>query len=143
MKQLTKSIDTRNRVSEIVKSGVISEKEFNILKSRLNKGLCKYEDIEPLFINNISLSADWMRKGLKWLRNLYKTPTGKERKNNPFGYREMSILESEGITITLRGLYDCGRYGCTNYQAEYSVLTPESSFDYVAYCNGHDCYITA
>lgn len=143
MKQLTKSIDTRKRVSEIVKSGVISEKEFNMLKSRLNRGLCKYEDIEPLFINDISLSADWMQKGLKWLRNLYKTPTGKERKNNPFGYRGMLILGSEDITITLRDLYDCGRYGCTNYQAEYSVSTPESSFDYVAYCNGHDCYITA
>ena len=79
MKQLTKSINTRKRVSEIVKSGVISEKEFNMLKSCLNRGLCKYEDIEPLFINDISLSADWMQKGLKWLRNLYKTPTGKEQ----------------------------------------------------------------
>lgn len=143
MAKLSKSIDTRKRVSEILSTGVISEKDLNLLKSRLNHNLCDYDDLEPLFLDYIALSDDQTAKGINWLRNLYKTPTGKIRKSNPFGAREISVLESENIKIDLCGFYDAGRYGCQNYIPNYCVYSESESFEYVPYCNGHECYITA
>lgn len=143
MAKLSKSADTRKRVSEILETGVISEKDLNLLKSRLNHNLCEYEDIEPLFIDYVALSDEQTAKGVKWLRNLYKTPAGKERKNNPFGAREIDVLEGENIKIDLCGFYDAGRYGYRNYQPNFCVYSAAGSFEYVAYCNNHVCYITA
>lgn len=111
MANLNKSIDTRKRVTEILSAGVISEKDLNLLKSRLNRDLCKYEDIEPLFLDYIALSDDQTAKGVSWLRDLYKSPSGKIRKNNPFGAREIDVLEGENVRIDLRGFYDAARVG--------------------------------
>lgn len=143
MANLIKSADTCKRVSEILKAGVISEKDLNLLKSRLNRNLCEYDDLEPLFIDYIALSDDQTAKGVNWLRNLYKTSAGKIRKSNPFGAREISVLESEDIKIDLCGFYDAGRYGCHNYIPNYCVWGENGSFEYVPYCNNHECYITA
>ena len=143
MAKLSKSADTRKRVSEILETGVISEKDLNLLKSRLNRNLCEYDDLEPLFIDYIALRDDQTAKGVNWLRNLYKTSAGKIRKSNPFGAREISVLESEDIKIDLCGFYDAGRYGCQNYIPNYCVYSESGSFEYVPYCNGHECYITA
>lgn len=65
MAKLSKSADTRKRVSEILETGVISEKDLNLLKSRLNRGLCKYEDLDPLFLDYIALSDEQTAKGVK------------------------------------------------------------------------------
>lgn len=143
MTNLCKTNDTRKRVSEILEAGVISEKDLNLLKNRINHRLCKYEDIEPLFLDYVALSDDQIAKGVKWLQNLYKTPAGKERKNNPFGAREIDVLEGDNIKIDFCGLYDAGRYGFMNYMPEYCVYSENGSFNYVPYCNGHECYITA
>lgn len=143
MANLSKSIDTRKRVSEILSAGVISEKDLNLMKNRLNHRLCEYEDVEPLFLDYITLSDDQTLKGVKWLRDLYKSPSGKIRKNNPFGAREIDVLEGENVKIDLCGFYDAGRYGCRNYMPNYCVYSENGSFEYVSYCNGHKCYITA
>lgn len=143
MTNLSKSIDTRKRVSEILSAGAISEKDLTLLKSRLNRGLCDYDDLEPLFLDYIALSDDQAAKGVNWLRNLYKTPAGKIRKHSPFGAREISVLESEDVKIDLCGFYDAGCYGSHNYIPNYCVYGKNGSFEYVQYCNGHECYITA
>lgn len=143
MANLSKTNDTRKRVSEILEAGVISEKDLNLLKNRINHRLCEYEDIEPLFLDYVTLTDNQTAKGIRWLRNLYKTPAGKERKNNPFGAREISVLEGEHIKIDLCGLYDTGSYGCRNYTPNYCVYSENGSFEYVPYCNGCECYITA
>lgn len=44
----------------------------------------------------IEVTGEQSAKGFKWLYNLYKTPIGKERKNNPFGYRENGELHIVG-----------------------------------------------
>lgn len=143
MAKLSKSADTCKRVSEILEAGVISEKNLTLLKSRLNRNLCEYEDIEPLFFDYVALNEEQTAKGVKWLRNLYKTPAGKVSKNNPFGAREISVLESEDLKIDLCGFFDAGRYGCHNYIPNYCVYGKNGSFEYVPYCNNHECYITA
>lgn len=144
MANLSKSNDTRKRVSEILEAGVITEKDLNLLKARLNHKLCEYSDIEPLFLDYVTLSDDQIAKGVKWLKNLYKTPAGKERKNNPFGAREINVLEGDNIKVDFCGLYDASTsYGFRNYQPNYCVYSSNGSFEYVPYCNGHECYITA
>lgn len=95
MANLSKSNDTRKRVSEILSAGVISEKDLNLLKNRINHRLCEYEDIEPLFLDYVTLNDEQTAKGIKWLRNLYKTPAGKERKNNLSGLVKFQYLKAK------------------------------------------------
>lgn len=54
--------------------------------------------------------------------NLYKTPTGKERKNNPFGYREMNILDNyKGERFQFVGFYDAGNGWFRNFLPIYQL----------------------
>lgn len=60
------------------------------------------------------LSTEQSLKGFDWLKNLWVTPKGAERKNNPFGYREQNAIENFD-RITLKGYYDAGNYHHTHY----------------------------
>lgn len=42
----------------------------------------------------IKLSDEQQKQGYKWLLNLWLTPSGKERKNNPFVAWEIEVLEN-------------------------------------------------
>jgi|SRR5690606_23290796 len=42
----------------------------------------------------IKLSDEQQEQGRKWLLNLWLTPSGKERKHNPFDYREQNIIDN-------------------------------------------------
>ena len=44
--------------------------------------------------SEIKLSDEQQKQGYKWLLNLWLTPSGKERKNNPFDYREQNIIDN-------------------------------------------------
>lgn len=67
-------------IDNAYKAGVISEKDILLLKRRLNNK--SFGDVR--IVNEIKVSEEQKEKGLKWLRNLYVSPTGKIRKNNPF-----------------------------------------------------------
>ena len=82
-----------------------------MLKRRANNGedIAEFYDID----RDIEVTPEQSAKGFAWLWNLYKTPSGKERKNNPFGYREMGILENyKGENFTFQGFYDAGNGYC-------------------------------
>lgn len=83
--------------------------------------------------NEIKVSDEQKEKGLKWLRNLYVSPTGKIRKNNPFGWREMDILECSNDKLEA---YFIGFYnnGYNHYENVYKYTNGEKSFTY--YVNG-------
>ena len=77
-------------LNAIAESGVITEREILTIKSRLNRGV----DCWQIFDNgNLTITPEQTEKGFNWLWNLYKSPTGKIRKNNPFGNWEISALE--------------------------------------------------
>ena len=62
---------------------------------------------------------------MDWLFNLRFTSSGKERKNNPFGYREQEILENFE-RFELAGFYDTSRYGGVSYYIPiYDVCTKD------------------
>lgn len=98
---------TNEIIEKIANTGIIEEREINLLKRRANNG----EDISALYDidKDIEVTPEQSAKGFAWLWNLYKTPSGKERKNNPFGYREIAILENyKGENFTFKGFYDVG-----------------------------------
>lgn len=88
------------KYKNILSQEVLSERDIINLKSAISggKGSIPQEQRAILFIHAGSgkhyIQATQAQKGFSWLLNLYKSPTGKVRKNNPFGAREISILEN-------------------------------------------------
>lgn len=126
--------DTIRRVKLIKKYNYITEKEVALLKGRLNRG------IEEANITDVRITEVQKLKGLKWLRNLYKTPKGKERKSNPFGYREQRILNANDCEIKcyLTGFYNIGKLGYF-YVPVYRYEYDGCHFDYYVACG--ECII--
>lgn len=62
----------------------------------------------------MALSELQNKQGFEWLMALWKTPKGKEKDKNPFGYREQDVLDTFR-DIELVGYYDAGSYGRSYY----------------------------
>lgn len=98
---------TTDLIKNIEEKGIITEREILLLKRRANNGDIDAANFYPGSGKVIEVTDEQSEKGFKWLYNLYKTPAGKERKNNPFGYREMDILDNyNGERFTFVGFYD-------------------------------------
>lgn len=83
-------------------------------------------------VDGLALSDEQVNKGLTWLNNLWMSPTGKERKNNPFGYREQAVLEDKGATIEMYGYYDAGNaYHSYNVPIYLVSSKIQGTFEYV------------
>ncbi len=130
---------TTQKYLSIIKSGKIEEKELISLFSFLNNGRggTTKEDFNiissALWETPLKLSKEQNEKGFKFLMNQWKTPTGKERLNNPFGYREETILTNFSH-FELKGYYDAGNYNRAYYVPLYDCIGDNTSFEY--YYNG-------
>lgn len=106
---------------KLSKKDKLSEKELNALKNHINR---KPDDIEQLidnvYQNEPELTIEQQKKGFKYLYNLGFTPTGKERKNSPYGMRERYIVQNPQ-SITLYGFHDAGNWFNTFYVPIYSA----------------------
>lgn len=118
---------TETILKSVRKSGIISENEMNLLKLRKNKGEKFDESI--FWDGDITITPDQFRKGISYLRNLWKTPTGKERAGNPFGYREQLALE-QAKSIRLVGFHDAGNWLNSFYVPLYEVQGTTADFQY-------------
>ena len=119
---------TTEILKEVNESNSITEKQINLLKNRANKG--EKIDFSSIWDNPPTLTEDQNKKGIDFLRNLHKTPTGKERQNNPFGYREVNILENFE-SFELAGFYDISRYGQRSFLVPlYNCNGKDGSFQY-------------
>ena len=79
--------------------------KFNDVARSVNRRL--YKNFTK---KGFDITPEQSKKGFNWLWNLYKTPGGRERKNNPYGWREIYVLENfDGFT--LEGFHDTSRYG--------------------------------
>lgn len=118
-------------LEEIKKKDTITEKEISLIKRRLNDGTYKSDEVyEMIGEDGKALTSEQQEKGKAWLMDKWKSSTGKERENNPFGYREQEILDKfKGIR--LKEFYDAGNYGFHNYTPYYEVEGNETSFEYV------------
>ena len=118
----------KKSIFESVKAnkGFITERDILTLKSRLNKG--QNEDWHKLCdLEEIKITPEQSEKGLKWLLNKLETPTGKERKNNPFDYWQEQIIRNfESFTL-------CDFYNIGNFYPFYVPI-------YTIYGNGGDSF---
>lgn len=111
------------------KIGFITEKEINLLKKRINSGEKIY--MNPIYNSEIILDNNQSAKGLSFLINLWKTKKGNERKSNPFGYREESVLENFSKFI-FKGFYNVS--SCNNFYVPiYQCCSETGSFEYYYY----------
>jgi len=121
-------MNTQEILKQVETTNSISEQMINLLNRRLNSG--EKIDLQYIWDNDIELERSQVKKAEKWLLNQWKTPAGKERLNNPFGYREQDVLETLE-TMYLRGFYDYARYGQTSrFVPIYIVSGKETSFEY-------------
>lgn len=120
---------TKELLEKIVKAGVITEQEINLLKRRMNAGE-KIELPQSIYDGEINVTPEQSAKGWAWLKNQYQTPAGKERKNNPFGYREIDVLEAPDHYFYFVGFYDAGKYGNVYSLPIYLVCGAGTSFEY-------------
>jgi hypothetical protein len=119
----------------IFAKGIIEEREIISMRSFMGKSK---ENAQLIFShfpeNGMSISDDQARKGYDFLMNQWKTPTGADRKNNPFGYREQNVLENYSHII-LKSLYNAGNCYHDYYLPLYEVVAKDgSAFEY--YYNG-------
>jgi hypothetical protein len=124
---------TEQILEQVQSTNTISEQQINLLNRRLNAG--EKIDLDYIWNNDIELTPEQSKKGIDFLRSQWLTPSGKERKNSPFGYREEDALKTFE-RFYFRGFYDASRYGQTAwYVPIYVVCGKETSFEYY-YLNG-------
>lgn len=105
----------------------LTEAEVNLLMRRINSKKINPQDI-PHFQDGegYKLTDSQIAKGKAWLIDQWKSPTGRERVNNPFGYREEQILEKLR-EIRLKDVYsERGNF----YIPLYEVLGDDTSMEY-------------
>ena len=134
----TKNFD--NLISCIKAGKLESNNQLTYMMSTLNnKPELKALIDEALDCSELELCTDQVLKGFDWLKNLWVTPRGVERKNNPYGYREQDALENFE-TITFNGYYDAGNYYHSFYVPLYLVSSKTgSTFEY--YVSGGSIHI--
>lgn len=121
---------TEDMWARICEADVITEREINLLNRRLNA-----EGRDTLDYNlrknnyDLALTDEQERKALAWLNNQWKTSTGKERKNNPFGYREEQILDN-ATDVTFVEFYNAGNAYIDYFLPMYRVYSNDGSFEY-------------
>ncbi len=105
---------TAQKYLAIIESGKIEESELISLNSFYNKSKENQSIIDDALYgaetNELTLSNAQNKKGYDFLMKLRVTPTGKERLNSPYGYREEEILDNFSH-FTFCGFYtETGRY---------------------------------
>ena len=117
----------------IIKENRISEKEINLIKRRLNadsKDKSVENIVQHIWDEKPYLTEDQNKKGLEYLISHWKTPTGKERTNNPFRYREEEVLDTFE-SMQLSGFHDNSNYKQKPFYVPlYIVNGKEGSFEY-------------
>lgn len=117
---------------EIKKQGYITEQQIRLLKRRgndQNEDVFDYSMLDTeQFSDGIPLTPEQNEKGIKFLRDLAYTPTGKTRKNCPFGYRELNII-STSSEFRFKGFYDAGRRSYVSLLPLYELDGMEYYYD--------------
>lgn len=116
----------KTKTEDVLKKDVLTEKDINLLKNRANRGEVIEFDLDN---REYEITPEQTRKGLDFLNNLRRTPTGKERKNNPFGAREEEALDTF-VCFKFDGLHDAGNQWVKFYVPIYTVCGKDTVFTY-------------
>jgi len=126
---------TAKKYLAIIEQGHIEESELISLKSFLNKNKENRQLIfDAMSETELLISDAQNQKGYEFLMDQRFTPTGKERLNNPFGYREQAILDNFSH-FTVKDWYNAGNAYNDYYLPLYECVSKDgNSFEY--YYNG-------
>ena len=91
---MAKVISSETIVNNIAKTGVITEREILLLKSRMNHG--KEVDLSPLDDVEVFVTDEQSEKGLAYLRKHLLTTKNKKRKNCSWGDYELKAIGYQG-----------------------------------------------
>lgn len=124
---------------------IITEKEIHLIGRRLNakrdlKEMAELYQLAEEGQEEVRVTPEQAQKGFDWLFNLYKTPRGIERKNNPFGLREMNMLDTGLGYFTYDGHFDAGNAYVSWYSPIYSFVDKEG-FSFQYYVSGGEIKI--
>jgi hypothetical protein len=129
----TKTFDTM--LTALKEGGPVTNQQVNHIFKTLNGSNTELKEmIKQVFqtygYEGTKLTDEQSQKGYDWLKNLWKSPTGKERKNNPFGYREQAALENFD-RCELSGYYDADNGYRSFYIPIYDVYSKDGyGFNY-------------
>lgn len=89
----------RNLIASLKAGHLDSKKQQDHLFKVLNGANDEARDAVKAYFRNpdfegFTLSKEQNEQGYAWLMSLWKTPAGRERKENPYGYREQEALEN-------------------------------------------------
>lgn len=117
---------------DIKKQGYITEQQIRLLKTRgtqQDKDVFDYTLLDTeQFECGIPLTPDQNEKGLAFLRDKAYTPKGNIRKNCPFGYRELNIINTSS-EFRFKGFYDAGRRNYVSLLPLYELDGMEYYYD--------------
>ncbi len=119
---------------DIIETGKIEKSELIALCSFMNNKATKEERhlINSTLANkedSVLLSEEQNKQGYQYLWNQWLTPTGIERKNNPFGFREQFILKGFEY-FTLKELYNAGNFYRDYFIPLYECHGKDNTFQY-------------
>lgn len=118
----------------ILTNEYIEEREIISFRSLLARSISTElrNNLNDLFCDNThKITSAQAQKGLSWLLNQWKTPYDKERKNNPFGYREQNILNDFKCFYFTDTYNDSHNYCAAVYEV---VSHKNTSFAYYINC---------
>jgi len=127
-----KKLRVENKNMPLVTKPMMTESEVNLLMRRINAGKIKPSDLSKNKLiydgEGIKLTQEQSEKGRRWLLDKWKSPTGKERKGNPYGYREQDIIDNFR-EIRLADTYP-SRYGNYHHPLYRAYSTKGDTMDY-------------
>lgn len=135
------------KYADKIRNNTLGESDIIALRSHMNGGrrnstLTEYERTklsELVYDLSPRIMSEQSAKGLRWLLDQYRTPRGVLRKNNPFGTREIHVLEHFSH-FTLSGFWDSSVNHYPSYLPCYTVhATDGSKFTYVPYGGNYSC----
>lgn len=122
----------KNQVPDFINNEVLTENQVLLLRRRLNDGKITISEIFGEDEKCFRLTPEQTRKGLDYLNNLRVTPSGRIRKNNPFGQDEDL---SDFDYFELCDFYNISNNLARNYMPIYRVVMKDGdAFEY--YYNG-------
>jgi len=139
------------KYAKAIKSGVLTEGNIRGLRKGFNnqdRGILGYSTsstspkylegeldslLELLHQYEPKVTHEQAIKGLAWLRNQWVTPTGKERKNNPFDAHCQAVIADCSYFTTVDFHPEYNRIGLANWFPVYRCVNRAGDyFDYIS-----------
>ena len=138
---MAKVISNTELVETIKEQGFATEKQIQLLKSRMNKSRENASEINDLTANimPIKLTAEQTAKGREWLLRKNLKNNGQLRKNATLSDNAISVLKDAKTEAYLSDFYDLGNGYITNNVPIYRFENENDAFDY--YVQGGDAQL--